>query len=97
MKGIKVLFDRLLVQPSSQEEVSAGGIHLPENMRTPPTQGTVVVVGEGARTDNGELIPLSVQVGDTVVFGKSAGVELTIEDTKYLVFEEKQILAILDK
>jgi len=93
--SMKPLGSRLVVQPIEQEEVTAGGIVLPETAKEKPQKGTVLAAGPGDRNDKGERAALDVQVGDTVLFAKYSGTEIKYEGKKLLILRESDILAIL--
>jgi chaperonin GroES len=94
---LKPLGDRVVVEPIEQEDVTAGGIVLPETAKEKPQKGLILAIGPGARDDSGKRIVLDVAVNDTVLFAKYAGTEIKIESKKYLILRESDILAILDK
>ena len=96
-KNIRPLHDRVLVKRQEEEEKSAGGIVLPGSAKEKPNQGEVVAVGTGRILDNGEVRPLDVKVGDTVVFGKYAGSD-TVEHggTEYIILSESDIKAVIE-
>lgn len=91
------LADRVLVKPEKEEaEKRASGIYIPEtSQKDKPERGEVIAVGEGKRNDNGQLIPLRVKVGDTVMFSKYGFDEVKIDDEDYFIISESQILAII--
>jgi len=91
----KPLHDRILVSRLEEEAKSAGGILIPDNAKEKPIQGTVVAVGSGKALDNGEIRPLEVQVGQTVLFGKYAGTDVKIDGKEYVVMREEDILGIM--
>lgn len=93
---IKPLGDRLLVEPIQQEETTASGIILPETAKEKPMQGKVVAAGQGARKDDGERTPLDVAEGDTVLYAKYAGTEIKVDDKKYLIMKESDVLAVVE-
>jgi chaperonin GroES len=93
--SMKPLGSRLVVQPIEQEEVTAGGIVLPETAKEKPQKGTVLAAGPGDRNDKGERVALDVQVGDTVLFAKYSGTEIKYDGKKLLILRESDILAIL--
>jgi len=93
--SMKPLGNRLVVQPTEQEEITAGGIVLPETAKEKPQKGTVLAAGPGDRNDKGERVALDVQVGDTVLFAKYSGTEIKYEGKKLLILRESDILAIL--
>ncbi|MCH7498002.1 MAG: co-chaperone GroES [Candidatus Marinimicrobia bacterium] len=92
---LKPLQDRVVVKPAEAEEVSKGGIILPDTAQEKPQQGEVVAVGPGKAADNGELIKPQVKKGDKVLYGKYSGTEITYEDEDYLIVRENDIFAIL--
>jgi len=96
--NIEPLHDKVVVKPLSEEEVTASGIVLPDTAtKEKPMQGEVVAVGPGKRLDNGTMAPMSVKVGDTVLFTKYAPDEVEIGKETYLVVEEEKILGIIRK
>jgi chaperonin GroES len=92
---LKPLADRIIVEPIEQEEMTASGIYVPETAKEKPQEATVVAVGPGRLLDNGERAPMEVKEGDRVIFAKYAGSEVKLEDTRYLILGEKDILAVL--
>ena len=92
---LKPRADRVVVDPVEQEEMTASGIYVPETAKEKPQEALVVAVGPGRLLDNGERAPMEVKEGDRVVFAKYAGTELKLDDTKYLILGEKDILAVL--
>ena len=91
--SIKPLGNRLVVQPIEEEEITAGGIVLPETAKEKPQKGTVLAVGPGERNDQGEHMPLEVAEGDSVLFAKYSGTEIKYEGKKLLIMRESDILA----
>lgn len=92
---LKPLADRVIVEPVEQEGVTASGIYVPETAKEKPQEARVVAVGPGRLLDNGDRAPMEVKAGDLVVFAKYAGTELKMDDTKYLILGEKDILAVV--
>ena len=93
---IQPLYDRVLVEPYEEEEKrTKGGIIIPDTAKEKPQRGKVVAVGEGRILENGQRVPLTVKVGDEVIFGKYAGTEIEVDDRKYLVMREEDIYAII--
>jgi chaperonin GroES len=92
---LKPLGNRLVIEPIEQEEVTAGGIVLPETAKEKPQKGTVLSVGPGDRDEKGERIPLDVAEGDTVLFAKYAGTEIKVDGKKLLILRESDLLAIV--
>lgn len=93
--SLKPLGNRVVVEPLEQEEVTAGGIVLPETAKEKPQKGKVVSAGPGDRNEKGERVPMDVAEGDTVLFAKYAGTEIKIDGKKLLILRESDILAIL--
>jgi chaperonin GroES len=94
--NLKPLGDRLIVEPTESEEVTASGIVLPETAKEKPQQGKVLAAGPGRRDDDGKRIEMDVKAGDTVLYAKYAGTEVKIEGTKYLILKEGDVLAIVE-
>ncbi|HEV2527043.1 MAG TPA: co-chaperone GroES [Thermomicrobiales bacterium] len=92
---LKPLADKLVVKPAGREEVTRGGIIVPDTAKEKPQRGTVVAVGEGRKDDDGERIALDVSVGDNVLFAKYAGTEFKLEDEDLIILSEKDILAVI--
>lgn len=93
---IRPLHDRVVVRRKEQEEKTAGGIVLPGSAKEKPSQGEVLAVGNGRILDNGEVKPLDVKVGDTVVFGQYAGSTVKIEGEELLIMTESDIFGVID-
>ncbi len=93
---LKPLGNRVVVEPLEQEEVTAGGIVLPETAKEKPQKGTVLSVGPGERDDKGKYIPMDVKDGDTVLFAKYAGTEIKLDGKKLLILRESDLLAIVE-
>ncbi|MDO5609363.1 MAG: co-chaperone GroES [Pseudomonadota bacterium] len=93
--NIKPLYDRIVVKPIEAEELSAGGILIPDNAKEKPTKGEVVAVGEGKALDNGQTRPMQVKVGDKVIYGQYAGSAYKHEGTEFKIVREDDILAVL--
>lgn len=92
---LKPLGNRVVVEPVEQEEITAGGIVLPETAKEKPQKGMVISVGPGERDDDGDYIPMDVKQGDTVLFAKYAGTEIKIDGKKLLILRESDLLAIV--
>jgi chaperonin GroES len=93
---LKPLGARVVVEPNEQEEITAGGIVLPETAKEKPQKGTVLAVGPGDRDDNGKRISMDVSVGDTVLFAKYSGTEIKVDGKKLLILRESDLLAIVE-
>ena len=88
--NVKPLADRVLVEPAAAEQRTAGGIIIPDTAKEKPQKGTVVAIGNGKKDE-----PLTVKVGDQVVYGKYSGTEINIEGKDYLIMRESDILAVI--
>jgi chaperonin GroES len=88
--NIKPLADRVLVEPSAAEEKTSGGIIIPDTAKEKPQKGTVVAVGAGKKDE-----PITVKVGDKVLYGKYSGTEITVEGKDYLIMRESDIYAVI--
>ena len=93
--NFRPLHDRVLIK-RIEEEVTQGGIVIPDNAKEKPIRGKVIAVGKGKMLDNGELSKLDVQVGNIVMFGKYAGTEIKIEGEEYVVMREDDIMGIIE-
>ncbi|MGD8398406.1 MAG: co-chaperone GroES [Anaerolineae bacterium] len=93
--NLKPLADRLVVEPIEREEVTASGIYVPETAKEKPQEGTVVAAGPGRRDEDGDRIEMDVKEGDRVLYAKYAGTEIKLDDKKYLILKESDILAIV--
>jgi len=94
--NLKPLGSRVVVEPMEQEEVTAGGIVLPETAKEKPQKGVILSVGPGDRDEDGKRIPMDVKVGDTVLFAKYAGTEIKLEGKKLLILRESDLLAVVE-
>jgi len=94
--NLKPLGDRLIVEPVEQEEMTPSGIVLPETAKEKPMQGKVLAAGPGARKDDGSRVAMDVSEGDKVLYAKYAGTEVKIDDKKYLIIKETDVLAIVE-
>jgi chaperonin GroES len=93
---LKPLGNRLVAQPIEDDEQTSSGIFLPETAKEKPQRGTVVAVGPGERTDEGERVPMDVQVNDTIIFAKYGGTEVKLDGKKYLILKETDVLAVVE-
>lgn len=94
--NLKPLHDRVLVKRLEEEEVTKGGIIIPDTAKEKPIKGKVVAAGPGKTSDDGKLIAMSVKAGDNVLFNKYAGTEVKIDGVEHLVMREDDILAIIE-
>ena len=93
--NIKPLSDRIVVKPSPAQEVTKGGIILPDTAKEKPVVGEVVATGPGRHSDDGKLVPMEVKVGNNVLYGKYSGTEVTLDGQEYLIMRESDIFAIV--
>jgi len=93
--SLKPLGNRIIVEPAESEEVTAGGIVLPETAKEKPQKGSVLAAGPGESDDDGDYIPMEVKVGDTVLFAKYSGTEIKLDGKKLLILRESDLLAIV--
>lgn len=94
---IRPLYDRIVVRRKEEETKTAGGIVLPGSAKEKPNQGEVVAVGQGKLLDNGEVRPLSVKVGDQVVFGQYSGNNIKVDGDELIILSETEIFGVLEK
>jgi chaperonin GroES len=89
------LADRVVVKPAEAEEKTKGGIILPDTAKEKPVEGTIVAAGPGKVSDTGEVVKMTVKVGDKVLYGKYSGTEVIIDSEEYLIMRESDIFAII--
>ena len=94
--ALKPLHDRVLVRRTEGDEKTAGGLYIPESAKEKPSEGEVVSTGPGARKDSGELIEMGVKAGDTILFGKWSGTEVTVDGEELLMMKESDIMGIIE-
>jgi len=94
-QNLKPLADRVLVEPIEDEEITPGGIVLPETAKEKPQRGKILATGPGGRDDDGKVIAMEVKVGDTVLFAKYAGTEIKVEGKKLMILRQSDLLAIV--
>ncbi|RME44789.1 MAG: co-chaperone GroES [Chloroflexi bacterium] len=95
-KTLRPLGDRVIVEPIEKEEMTAGGIYVPETAKEKPQEGRVIAVGPGQMRDDGNRNPMDVAEGDRVIYAKYAGTEFKINDQKLLILSERDILAKIE-
>jgi chaperonin GroES len=93
--NIKPLHDRVILKRIEEGEQVRGGIIIPDSAKEKPQEGEVIAVGEGKRNEAGERIPLDVQAGDRVLFGKYSGSEIKLDGEEYLIMREDEILGVI--
>ena len=94
--NVRPLRDRLLVERIEEQEQRVGGIIIPDTAKEKPQQGRVVAAGKGRVSDKGDVFPLDVKAGDTVLFGKYSGTEIKIDGKEYLILREDEVFGVLD-
>lgn len=94
--NIKPLHDKVLVRRVDEETTTAGGIIIPDTAKEKPSEGVVEAIGNGFRAEDGKILPMSVKVGDRVLFGKWAGTEIKVNGEARLIIKESDILAIIE-
>jgi chaperonin GroES len=94
--NVRPLRDRILLERIEEQEQRFGGIIIPDSAKEKPQQGRVVAAGKGRVNDKGEVFPLDVKVGDTVLFGKYSGTEIKISGTEYLILREEEVLGVVE-
>ncbi len=94
--NLKPLADRLVVEPLEQEDVTAGGIFLPETAKEKPQQGKIIAAGPGRVDEDGKRVALEVKVGDRVLYAKYSGTEIKLDGKKVLILKESDILAVVE-
>lgn len=95
MMNIRPLYDNVVIKRKEEEAVSAGGIVLPGSAKERPNQGEVVAVGEGRLLDNGEIRPLQLKAGDTVVFGQYSGNTIKVDGDEYIIMRESEVFGVI--
>ena len=93
--SLKPLGNRVVIEPIEQEDITTGGIVLPETAKEKPQRGKIISVGPGDRDEDGERIAMDVKEGDTVLFAKYAGTEIKLNNKKWLILKETDILAVI--
>jgi len=93
---LKPLGGRVIVEPIEQEEMTAGGIILPETAKEKPQEGKILAAGPGDRDDDGKRIAMEVKVGDKVLYAKYSGTEVKVDGKKLLILKENDILAVVE-
>ena len=93
---IRPLYDRVVVKRIETTEQMQGGLYIPDTAKEKPQEGEVVAVGKGKRLEDGKIIPLDVQVGDKILFGKYSGSEIKLDGEELLIMREDEVLGILD-
>ena len=93
---IRPLYDRIVVKRIEEQETVRGGIIIPDSAKEKPQEGEVFAVGKGKRLEDGKLVPLDVQVGDRILFGKYSGSDIKLDGDEYMIMREDEVLGVLD-
>jgi chaperonin GroES len=94
--NIRPLYDRIVVKRLTEtEEKTASGLFIPDSAKEKPQEGEVVAVGKGKRLEDGKVVPLDVQVGDRILFGKYSGSDIKLDGQEYMIMREDEVLGIL--
>ena len=94
---VRPLHDRVIIERIEEGEQKVGGIIIPDTAKEKPQQGKIIAAGKGRiEKDNGKVMPLDVKAGDTILFGKYAGQEITIDGNEYLIMREEEILGVIE-
>ena len=95
--ALKPLADRIIVQALEAEEVTAGGIVLPDAAKEKPTKGKVLAIGPGKLLDNGKTVPMEVKTGDVVYYARYGGTEVKVGTEEYVILRQDDVLAVVEK
>ena len=94
---IRPLYDRIVVKRIEDKEQMQGGLYIPDTAKEKPQEGEVVAVGKGKRLEDGKVVPLDVQVGDRILFGKYSGSDIKLDGEEYLIMREDEILGVVER
>lgn len=94
--NLKPLGDRVVIEHVEQQEKTLGGVFLPDTAKEKPQEGVIQAIGVGRTLDNGTTVPMSVKVGDRVIYSKYSGSEVKVDGKEYLIVSEKDVLAIVE-
>jgi chaperonin GroES len=94
--NIRPLYDRIVVKRIEEQETKVGGLFIPDSAKEKPQEGEVVAVGKGKRLEDGKVVPLDVQQGDRILFGKYSGSEIRIDGEDLLIMREDEVLGVLE-
>ena len=95
--AVRPLHDRVIVKRVTAEDTSRGGIIIPDTAKEKPQEGEIVAVGPGRRNDEGKVVPLDVEKGDRILFGKHSGTDVEIDGEKHLILQEDDILGVIEQ
>jgi chaperonin GroES len=93
---LRPLQDRIIVERIDEEEMSAGGIIIPDSAKEKPQEGKIIAVGKGKTGDDGKLVKLDVKKGDRILFGKYSGSEVKLDGSEYLIMREDDVLGVIE-
>jgi chaperonin GroES len=93
---IRPLYDRIVVKRVEEKEQMHGGLYIPDTAKEKPQEGEVVSVGKGKRLEDGKVVPLDVQPGDRILFGKYSGSDIKLDGEEFLIMREDEVLGVLD-
>lgn len=94
--NIRPLYDRIVVKRIEEQETKVGGLFIPDSAKEKPQEGEVVAVGKGKRLEDGKVVPLDVQKGDRILFGKYSGSEIRIDGEEFMIMREDEVLGVLE-
>src|ERR1700731_3842301 len=94
--NIRPLYDRIVVRRIEEQETKVGGLFIPDSAKEKPQEGEVVAVGKGKRMEDGKIVPLDVQAGDRILFGKYSGSEIRIDGEELLIMREDEVHGVLE-
>ena len=94
--NLRPLHDRILIKRIEDKEAVKGGIIIPDTAKEKPQEGEVIAVGNGKKTDDGNIIPLDVKAGDRILFGKYSGAEIKMDGQEFLILREEEVLGIIE-
>ena len=94
--NIRPLHDRIVVKRIEDQETKIGGLYIPDSAKEKPQEGEVVAVGKGKRLEDGKVVPLDVQKGDRILFGKYSGSEIRIDGQELMIMREDEVLGVLE-
>jgi len=94
--NIRPLYDRIVVKRIEEQETKVGGLFIPDSAKEKPQEGEVVAVGKGKRLEDGKVVPLEVQKGDRILFGKYSGSEIRLDGEELLILREDEVLGVLE-
>ena len=94
--NFRPLHDRILIKRIEEKETAKGGIIIPDSAKEKPQEGEVIAVGNGKKTDDGEIIPLDVKAGDRILFGKYSGTEIKVDNEDFLILKEEEVLGVVE-